>query len=95
MATKKKTDYVEGESKKGFAFKYPRENLDDMELFDDIAAMNSGNAYQLGRIIERVLGAEQKKEYYEFLRDDSGRVKVSVIEDDFLSIMQASNDSKN
>jgi hypothetical protein len=33
----------------------------------------------MGRLIKQMLGAEQKKKLYDWLREDTGRVKVTEV----------------
>ena len=52
--------------------------LDNMELLDDLVALDEGNGYALSRILGRVLEPEEKKKLYDHLRED-GITKVSSI----------------
>lgn len=52
---------------------------DDMELFEDLTALDAGEYKHLPRLIERILGAEQKTALYDFLRNDAGRVPMEPV----------------
>ena len=52
--------------------------LDNMELLDDLVALDEGNGYALSRILGRVLEPEEKKKLYDHLRED-GITKVSSV----------------
>ncbi len=51
--------------------------LNDMELLDDLVAVDRKDALAISRIYDRVLTRDQKKRLYDNLRDpESGRVTV-------------------
>ena len=53
--------------------------LDDMELFEDIIALDKSDMTVLPTIITKLLGSEQKKALYEHLRGDNGRIAIAAV----------------
>lgn len=58
----------------GFSWEIDPEAYDDMEMIDDLAALDAGDGGALLRVSDRLLGAEGKRALYDHLRDDRGRV---------------------
>lgn len=52
---------------------------DDMEFFETLCDLDENNVLAMGRLIKQMLGAEQKKKLYDWLREDTGRVKVTEV----------------
>ena len=53
--------------------------MDDMELLDDLVAMDEGNGYAMSRVLNRMLlDPEEKRKLYDHLRKD-GVTKVSDV----------------
>lgn len=44
--------------------------LNNMELLDDLVALDDGNAYAISRIVSRLLDKGEKKKLYDHLRKD-------------------------
>lgn len=53
--------------------------LDDMELYEDLLALDEGKVHHLPRVVGRLLGAEQKAALYDLLRTNTGRVSTSDV----------------
>ena len=52
--------------------------MDDMELLDDLVAMDAGDGGAISRVVGRVLDKENRKILYDHLRED-GVTKVSKV----------------
>lgn len=52
--------------------------MDDMELLDLLAQLDDGNGYAIPRVVEHLLGKEQKKKLYNAVRVD-GRTRVTAV----------------
>lgn len=52
--------------------------MDNMELLDDLVALDEGNGYAISRVLNRMLEPEEKKKLYEHLREN-GVTKVSRV----------------
>lgn len=58
-----------------------RDNLmNDMELLDDLAELDEGNSYAVSRIVNRILGKNEKKKLYDDLREDGVTPVNKVVE---------------
>ena len=62
----------------GLALNVRDDVMDNMELLDDIVALDEGNGYAISRVLNRMLEPEEKKKLYEHLRED-GVTKVSKV----------------
>lgn len=64
----------------GFNAEIYDEALNDMELFDCLKTMESGNdaekLFAASEVAERLLGKDGKKALYDHIRDENGRVKT-------------------
>ena len=56
-----------------FVIDLDEEIFDDMELIDDLAALDAGDGGALLRVTDKLLGP-RKKELYDAIRDEHGRV---------------------
>lgn len=55
-----------------------RENLDNMELMDELVAVDEGDPTAVSRILRLILSKEDKEALYNALRED-GRVPTSKV----------------
>ena len=62
----------------GLTLKIDENVMDDMELLDLLAQLDDGNGYAIPRVVEHMLGKEQKKALYDSLRVN-GRVPVTKV----------------
>lgn len=79
----------------GFELDLDETALDDMELLEDFAAMNDGNAYAMPAAVKRLLGKENKKKLYDHLRGASGRVSTTAVGTAIFELMQSVKEGKN
>jgi len=82
-----------GVTKSGFEFSINEENI-DMELMDDLADAEENNAL-IGRIIMRMLGKEQKKRFYDFIRTENGKVPIDKASEGMIDFFEAIKAGKN
>ena len=86
---------VKGTTKTGFEFEFDELRLDDME-FVELAAAVDENVTLLPKLLNMVLGEEQKKRLYDHLRTEDGRVPTQAVADAMEEIFAAAGDqSKN
>lgn len=71
----------------GFEAEIDEGLLDDMELFDAVAAMEAGNLTALSTVVDRVLGVK-KAELYDALRGENGRTPVKAVSDAIAEILR-------
>lgn len=69
---------MKGVTKTGFTFELKPEVLDDMELLDAIAEIDS-NPLIISKVLKTILGEQQRSALYEHLRGEDGRVSVKAV----------------
>ena len=72
---------VKGKTKAGFEFEIDMANIEDMRFIEDLADADEGEPRTLRRVLDKMLGKEQKERLYEFYQDEKGRVPVDSIRD--------------
>lgn len=82
---------VKGTTKSGFEFEFDELRLDDME-FIELAAEADTNVTLLPKLLNMVLGEEQKRRLYDHLRAEDGRVPIQAIGDAMEEIFDAAGD---
>lgn len=60
--------------------------MDDMELLDLLAQLDDGNGYAIPRVVEHLLGKEQKKALYDSVRVN-GRAPVTKVVESMKEIL--------
>ena len=65
-------------TKSGFEFDIAPEALDDMELVDAIADMDS-SPVGISKVLKIMLGNDERRRLYDHVRDDAGRVPASRV----------------
>lgn len=81
---------ITGTTASGFDFQIEESALDDMELLELIAAAEE-NPLEIPKVVEKLLGAEQKKALYDSLRTERGNVPIADVFDAVTSIVTANN----
>lgn len=77
----------------GFEFEIDEAKIDDMRFLEDLAAMDE-NPLLMPRVIERMLGKEQKERLYTHLEKD-GKVSISDFSAAISEIFEKSSKLKN
>ena len=86
---------IKGTTKSGFEYVIDEKIADDME-FVDLLAEATENPLYMGKVIERLLGKEQKKKLYDFFREEDGRVPVEAAGEALIEILsEGGEDTKN
>ena len=84
----------------GFEYHIDRDNLDDMEIFEDLMTMEDPDTPQVkrtfatNRVFQRMLGDEQKQALEAFLKLKEGRVRISTYQREILEIFQGMDEAK-
>lgn len=78
----------------GFECDIDEAALDDMELLDDLVALDSGDVSKFSSAIRKILEPADKDRLYEHLRNDSGRVPVSAFGVELGDIIKGLNSKK-
>lgn len=89
---------IEGKLKCGFEVKVPEENIDDYELFEELASIdNDGN--NSGKIVPayiRLLGEEQYEALKEHIRSKkTGRISRNEMFEILSEILTINDEAKN
>lgn len=81
------------ETSSGFCCEIDENASNDMELLEDLAALDSGDVTVLPSALTRILGAENKRKLYDHVRVD-GRVPIDRITDEITEILTQLNSKK-
>lgn len=82
---------VKGKTRTGFEFQYDETVIDDME-FLELAASVENDVTKMPRLLNSVLGEDQKRRLYEHVRGEDGRVPTQAISDEMEDIFAAAGD---
>lgn len=72
---------IKGTTKAGFEYEIDMANIEEMGFIEDLAEADEGNPVALVRVLNKMLGKEQKERMYECYRDKDGRVPSETIKD--------------
>lgn len=86
---------ISGVTKNGFAFEITDERVDNMELIDALADIDDGNLLAVSKVLTLLLGPEQKKKMYDFVRTEDGIVSAQTVSEMIVEILAAKKDTKN
>lgn len=81
---------IKGTTSTGFEFKVDPDVVRDME-FIELAAAAEENGLLLPKLIECVLGTDQKKALYDHVRGENGRVMIEAINDEVKEVFDSLN----
>lgn len=76
--------------KDGFVLSIDETALDDMELIDELVSMSDGDSSSRTRVYNRIFG-DSKKDLYNHLRNDKGRVPVGKVDEAFIEVISQLN----
>lgn len=71
----------------GFEMDVDESMFNDMELFECVAEVEKGHMLSLPEVVKRVTG-DKKKEFYDSLRNEEGRVPVDDVMNEILDIIR-------
>lgn len=54
--------------------------LNNMELFDALAEMTEGNALALSNVVKLMLGNDNRKKLYDYIRKEDGTVPLEQVD---------------
>ena len=75
--------------KNGFQLTVDEVALNDMEMLDAIAEAQSEDPLRISFVIKKLLGNEQRKKLYDFLRDESGKVPIDAVTEAVTEVFNA------
>lgn len=71
---------ITGTTRSGFRFTLAQDAAKDMELVDDLAALDAGtDPFAMSRVCLRLLGKDQRKRLYDHIRGENGRVAPQTL----------------
>lgn len=85
---------IEGKTATGFDYKIEAKRLNDMELLEVFAELDT-NPVALPRALEMLFGKEGKKALYDHVRTETGEVPISAIEKELSEILSGVDLLKN
>lgn len=85
---------LKGKTQSGFEFKIEDQTLDDYELLEMLTEIDDGNGVLVPKMVERLLGKEQKTALKDHLRNKEGRVSTQGMMTEVMEIFKASNTGK-
>lgn len=70
---------LKGTTASGFNFEISEEIRDDMELLEQLIAIDKGDLTEAPALVKSLLGEKQKKALYEHCRGENGRVSSKQV----------------
>lgn len=70
---------LEREGREPFTLTIDEGIKDDMEFFETLCELDDKNVLAMGKLMVQLLGKDQKKALYDWLRGENGRVKVTDV----------------
>lgn len=88
---------IKGTTKSGFEFELELDSeiLDDYEFLEALRGVDEGDFSELPKIVDVLLGEEQKEALKNHLRKENGKVKLSDMCEEVAEIFSASEELKN
>jgi len=82
-------------TKSGFEYEIDPEVFDNMELVDALDEADGGNHLALSRVCLLILGSDKKKELYDHVRTESGKVPIEAVTNEIVEIISGFKEGKN
>lgn len=76
----------------GFELDVNESALNNMELFDALAEMTEGNALALSNVVKLMLGNDNRKKLYDYIRKEDGTVPLEQVDKCVTEIMNLLGD---
>lgn len=86
---------VRGTTESGFNFELEDEVLDDYELLETLCELDNGNNSVITKMVDTLLGQEQKERLKEHIRNTKGRVSAKRMMEEIVDIFKSCNAGKN
>lgn len=78
---------LKGKTETGFSYEVSDESLNDYELVEVLAEVDT-NPLLLPKLVDKLLGKEQKKKLLDHLRTEDGKVPIDAISAEIKDIFQ-------
>lgn len=85
---------IKAKTESGFEFEIDEHRLDDMQMIDDLAAIDGGDWTAFPRTVERLIGKDGKVRLYDHLRTEDGRVPTEAFAHELADILKAAGDAQ-
>jgi len=85
---------ISGKTKSGFKYSVSEERLNNYELLEAIGELEE-NPLVLTKVVDLLLGKEQKKELKDHLRTKDGLVPTEKLSEEITEIFQSQSETKN
>lgn len=91
---------IKGTTSTGFEYEIETEALNDMEVVDSLVDMMDSDEDEIKamksikKLIDKVLGAKQKKALYDHV-NTNGRIPIEKVNAEFLEILSSTKSGKN
>lgn len=85
---------IKGKTNTGFDYEIPEENLDNYELVERLGEMEE-NPLVISKIIDLLLGKEQKEKLKEHVRSENGIVSTEKMGEEIKNVFESVNKAKN
>lgn len=90
----KKVEKIKGKTETGFSYQIAEENLDNYELVETLGEMED-NPLVISKVINLLLGKEQKEKLKEHVRSENGIVSSEKMGEEIKGIFESVNKAKN
>lgn len=86
---------TKGKTKSGFEFEISKDALDDYELLETIHKVDTGDYGYIVKMVEQLLGTEQKEKLKEHVRNEHGKVSSTAMLNEITEVFEACKELKN
>lgn len=77
---------IEGKTKSGFTYSIEDDNV-DQEFLDALSEAEDGDPLKVSKALRLLLGEDQRKRLYDYLRNDKGKVPIKDVMEAFSDIL--------
>lgn len=84
---------IKGTTKSGFEFEVDPRTIQNMEFIEMLDDIEDENPQRWARVAKTMLGKEQKKRFYDHLRDEDGFVPIEATVTELVEMMTIVNES--
>src|SRR5690625_282733 len=85
---------IEGKTSSGFAYKIPKDNLNNYELVETLGDLEE-NPLLIAKTVRLLLGNDQSEKLKDHLRTDSGIVPTDKMSEEIMEIFESQQEAKN
>jgi hypothetical protein len=86
---------LRGKTESGFMFEIDEEILDDYDFLELLCQIDEGDTSLTTKMVDTLLGKEQKEKLKDHVRTESGRVSAKRLLAEVMEIFNATKEGKN